>query len=775
MASFFLILFFSVGTFHLDMNLNSACLFAPLFLGSALSLSQPARPAEYEILVQQFSSLKADENQVATVRNMTFRRDAAIFVLQEGKLYLATPMGSRVYVALFAGKGTFSFSPPLPVEQELLVRFAEKRALHEEISSAVFVFGDSSAVEWQRSLTFVPEKVDSRIQKEIAQGVNYLCDKKRPFLFYEFAKTFLEQDYNDLFAAQLTTESLGNLLYEIDPFAEEQVRLYERRSESVVRSEDYFRLICQFPRGPESMTSPAERAEIRHGYRVVRNTLDCTITSPSGFLGEYFGFQSSASIQLRAVDKPRRWIMFSIHPKLRVDSVRSSDGTPARFFQAKDSREVWIECDPPLSAEKVSNVTIMYHGDILRKADARVLLESSAFWYPRQDSWGRQMFDATFRYPSEYTLVAVGDLESQSTDNDVITTRWTTSTPVRGFSFNIGKFKQRLLQDPATPFINVLFTGAADSWLSDEVADDMLNAIRLFQKLFGPPPVHTLHATETPYFHGEAFPGLIHFSHATFLRDYISEAGTPIFRAHEVAHQWWGIGVDVRSYHDVWLGEAFAQYSGMLYMQAVQNDNERFFEELRTYRKRILATDRTDRTPISLGHRTSNYFVRTYQHGAWVLHMLRMMFLDLKTMNEDIFNSILSTFYTRYRNKIATTDDFRRVVEEKSGMEMSWFFRQWIERADVPKYRFSYNVEPTLEKKFKVRCRVVQTEVPSDFRMYVPIRINFDDERFARVRVLIQGPVSEFELPPLPLWPEEVILNDMESVLCEVDTERWKQ
>ncbi|MCK7520934.1 MAG: hypothetical protein MZV64_26185, partial [Ignavibacteriales bacterium] len=61
-----------------------------------------------------------------------------------------------------------------------------------------------------------------------------------------------------------------------------------------------------------------------------------------------------------------------------------------------------------------------------------------------------------------------------------------------------------------------------------------------------------------------------------------------IFRAHEVAHQWWGIGVDFDSYHDQWLSEGFAQYSGIWYLQAVKNDNDLFFDILNGWKDDIL-------------------------------------------------------------------------------------------------------------------------------------------------------------------------------------------
>src|SRR3989442_693763 len=60
-----------------------------------------------------------------------------------------------------------------------------------------------------------------------------------------------------------------------------------------------------------------------------------------------------------------------------------------------------------------------------------------------------------------------------------------------------------------------------------------------------------------------------------------------VFRSHEVAHQWWGIGVDFATYHDQWMSEGFADFSGLWYLQAARKDNEKYFGVLRRWRANI--------------------------------------------------------------------------------------------------------------------------------------------------------------------------------------------
>jgi aminopeptidase N len=48
-------------------------------------------------------------------------------------------------------------------------------------------------------------------------------------------------------------------------------------------------------------------------------------------------------------------------------------------------------------------------------------------------------------------------------------------------------------------------------------------------------------------------------------RTFNIDAGLEEVVAHEIAHQWWGQAVGWKNYHDQWLSEGFAEYSGILY------------------------------------------------------------------------------------------------------------------------------------------------------------------------------------------------------------------
>lgn len=309
----------------------------------------------------------------------------------------------------------------------------------------------------------------------------------------------------------------------------------------------------------------------------------------------------------------------------------------------------------------------------------------------------------------------------------------------------------------------------------EQVGADVANSLAFFTQMFGPPLFQHYYATEIPYFHGQAFPGMIHLSWATYMG--LSTTGADeSFRAHEMAHQWWGIGVEPAGYRDVWLGEGFAEFSGLWYMQMILKDNDKYFKQLRDARQEI-RRQRERAVPIGLGwraleSRSGNYSLVVYQKGAWVLHMLRNMMLNLRTMDEQPFKAMMQEFYQTYRGKRAATEDFQRVVERHMNQPMDWFFRQWVYGTDVPTYTFSWNAEPQPDGKHALRIRVRQTDVPADFTMSVPLLIEFPDGQ-ALVRIRVKGELTEATIA-LPDGPRKVTLNPLESVLAEVKTEAWQ-
>ena len=747
----------------------------------------------YHELYNQLIRLEPDENRMCTVQDFTFKRDVGKFSLDQGELYLLSPINGRTVAAIFTGNGSVVFKPPTKIEREQLYRFYEVHSLEKDFNILFMIFADSTLSEFEKHLNFHSGEIKDGVKNKVENCLEYLSDKDGKYFDTSILKSFFDQKQNDLFYAHFSNNKSDPMFFKIDPYEIEEVRLLHRAE--TLRFYKIPEVVCQFPKQTENKSKNNLDEEGKDLINILQYKIESTIKNN-------LKFSAITEMEFAALEPDQKWVFFNMFSDMIVDSVKNEEDKKLTFFKNKNNPILWIRFDPALPVHTVKRLKLFYHGDLMdRNDEGWVYIKNSTGWYPKSGVRKTATFDLTYHTPKDFKFVSVGEKLSCDTLKDVVTTHWITPKPIRNASFNIGFYQQYKIEDERIPPVTVYksayghrqigqYLGSqgitSGSHMEKKVGADVANSIAFYQYVFGDCPVKHFYATETPFLHGLAFPGLIHLAWTTFQRT--DEYGhDEIFRGHEVAHQWWGIEVDFKTYHDQWLSEGFATYAGLWYMQTALKDNKKFFDMLKDYRDKIINNRKflfgsgQESGPICLGYRTSSsktegdYNLIIYWKGAWVLHMLRNMLIDLKTMNEDRFTNILKDFYNTYRGRLVSTHDFQETVEKHIGMNMDWFFKQWIDGTDIPKYIFSYKVQKNKDGKYLVHCRIKQEEVPEDFKMYNNMFIDFGDDQFARIRILIDKPFNEFDLPLLPLKPKKIILNDLESVLCEAKNEKWKE
>ena len=759
-------------------------LLAVLSPAPRLRAQQSTRVADsYADRFAEVMALDAAPDGVADVSGLVLQRDVARFTLGSGKLYLLKPIGGRTVGALFHGSGTFAFAPGSSIEQARLARYEKKTAIEAPITDVVFLFADTTLAELRAKLTFHAEAAPADVRSRVRETLKYLGDEDSKSFDPDLMAALLNGDSTDLFYAYVRRQGADPLMFTLDPYEVEAVSLSGKATRWW---SDDREVLSQFPRSgrtrdPQVTGERLDPAEIR---RYVMN-----IDLPQRGIGE-IAFAATARVDIAAASAAGPWVPFELFDKLEVDSARWSTGEPAAVSKGRDSGFLWINLGSRLQAGEVRSLSVSYHGDLIDRIVDFFRIKTSVAWYPLSlDGRTLATFDLTFHTPDAYLLASVGDRVDSSQAGRMITTRWVTPGPIRNASFNLGLFKDYTVVEPGVPPVTVMVSEEAHKKISrfhqqnmrQVVGGDVTRSLQFFQDVYGPTRLKHFYATEIPEFHGEAFPGMLHLSWVTFQQT--DDQGTDeVFRAHEVAHQWWGIGVDYMTYHDRWLSEGFAEFSGLWYMQTVRHSNDKYFDLLRQYRSSIWLR-RDVPGPIALGHRVQSsrdhdvddYGTIVYKKGAWVVHMLRIMMLDLKTMSEEPFKETMRDFYASYEGKRASTADFRRVVERHMGLDMGWFFDQWVNGTALPTYRVAWRSEPMPDGQYRVRLQVAQEGVPADFLMYVPVTLDLGKDRVARLRVKVTGAQSEIVLPPMPAAPKTVKFNDFEGVLADVKVVDWKK
>jgi len=730
------------------------------------------------------------ENQAAAVKHLVLRRDVGEIMLEEGHLYLLQPIGGQVMGALFRGKGTFNFTAPLAMERERLKMFRNGTTVAEPFTEAVLLFADSTLDQLRAQLTFGEGRPPSGLERMPEEAFEYHGDEGHQSLDPDLMRPFLNGERTGLFLAMMRAENRDPWMFLYNPHELESVQFLMRgKGTGFTR---YTERLAQFtPQGDTVRTGG--RSDRRREARISRYVLDVRLPSSGGGLG----FSAAATLTIAADTAIGPWVAFGLFDKLEVDSAIWGDGTPAMVFKGHESSELWVRCDRRLKAGDTRQLRLYYQGDLLDRAADLFFVKSSIAWYPLAlDVMTKASFDLSFTYPEGYALASVGDrTDSATAPGHMIRTHWVVPQPIRNASFTVGVFDTYQAPDSGVPPTTVLWSEATHRWLASltagaernlqgkgmkqQVGASISNAMRFYTNVYGEPPVSHFYATEIPYLHGEAWPGIIGLSYVTFHKaDLEGGMGDEIFRAHEVAHQWWGIAVDYATYRDRWLSEGFSDLSGIWYLQTLRGNTDKYFDILNTWKANIMLR-RNDPLPIWLGHRVAaarrpeDYDVIIYQKGAWVLHMLRTLLLDLKGMNEDRFISVMRTYYSTYRGKSASTADFQRVAEQVAGQPLGWFFDEWIYRSEIPTYKVAWKAENAADGKVQVTLRVRQEQVPPDFLMYVPVTLDLGNNQVARLRVKVTGAESMIALPLMPAKPKSVKFNDLDGVLAEVKEVGW--
>src|SRR5690348_9731897 len=120
----------------------------------ALDLSTAAS----EELMRVYGQLRVLEgsDQSGVAENAAWKRDAATFTFQDGKIAFAAPVAGRVLAAVFTGRGAFELDPPTAIDQRQIARFAKGPKLQDDFREVVFFFTYNSWDELQKLVRVRP-------------------------------------------------------------------------------------------------------------------------------------------------------------------------------------------------------------------------------------------------------------------------------------------------------------------------------------------------------------------------------------------------------------------------------------------------------------------------------------------------------------------------------------------------------------------------------------------------------------------------------------------
>ena len=238
---------------------------------------------------------------------------------------------------------------------------------------------------------------------------------------------------------------------------------------------------------------------------------------------------------------------------------------------------------------------------------------------------------------------------------------------------------------------------------------------------------------------------------------------------HELAHQWFGNGVTENTWDDAWLSEGFATCFTMLFIEH-QYGKAAFLSEWEKAKQSFYKYYAMDSSYSIVADRTAEEGdvtnTVTYQKGACVLLMLRDMIGDAA------FKKGIQSYYKKYMNSNASSNDFQLEMEKASKQNLTVFFNQWLHRGGLIKLQARWKYDP-IKKQIVVTINQLQKQnelynFPLDIAIYIPgnnkpvlKKVNIKNQSETFVFPIVKKPAT------IELDPRKVLLSTIELIKPE--------
>lgn len=338
--------------------------------------------------------------------------------------------------------------------------------------------------------------------------------------------------------------------------------------------------------------------------------------------------------------------------------------------------------------------------------------------------------------PDPLVVAGPGKLQDVTKNADGTSTYyWLMTNPIPNYSIVFNAAPYRVINDSmksvAGDTIPIEFYILPESFDNGaKLIAETKKYVEFFEKYLGPYPFRSqkLGIAETPH---------LGMEHSTMLaygnKFQYNEHGFDWLQLHELGHEWWANLVTARDWKDFWIHEGFQSFMDTLYLEHI-GKKDAYFAAMKQRASRT-----RNQQPVAPREAKFAYevylagpdFVQSdgdiYGKGAVVLHTLRYLIGD-----DAFFRSIRRMAYPTpamerltdgRQTRLVDTEDFRKIAEAESKMDLGWYFEVYLRQPKLPKLIVN-NFQ--LETANPSNSITLQWETPNNLPFPMPVEVEIN-------------------------------------------------
>ncbi len=194
-----------------------------------------------------------------------------------------------------------------------------------------------------------------------------------------------------------------------------------------------------------------------------------------------------------------------------------------------------------------------------------------------------------------------------------------------------------------------------------------------------------------------------------------SQAGLNGVMAHEVGHSWYQMTLASNESLNAWMDEGFADFASDEAIHTILNEPINHAGSYTSYFN-LANSGLQEPAGQHSDHFNTNraYSTAAYSIGAVFLQQLKYL------MGEEAFYKGMKRYYNTWKMRHPEPNDFLRVMEKESGLQLHWYYRYWIQTTK----RIDYGIGNIIEKEGNT---IVDLERISEFPMPIDLVITYKD------------------------------------------------